>query len=838
MNKKLFSSTFIIFIVVFGLIVTGVGWVDVVRASTQVAGIIGSDTTWTPANSPYNFTAPVLVQEGVTLTIQPGVVVNIGPRYLMVNGTLNARGDSVHPITFNANPDHIGPPSIQGSIIFAQSSRAWNEQTGSGCIIENAVVYALLTLDATIKLDNDTFYDKITMETGTGTSIISNNIIKHGIDVGPWGGTRNDVSVVISNNTVMNGKITISFPSTGSIIVSNNTCFWEILVAKFAYSSGTFVPIIENNLLVNNLVGIGILDSGAGMGPIIRNNTITNNTYGILISYSSPPHSHDLTCSNNNIYGNTDYNVKTQDSANINLANNWWGTTNSSAISESMYDYDNDFTLGAVNFLPFLDSPNLQAPSPTLTINASSGLGGSINPKGLVPVNYGSNQTFGVTANPGYQIDRVLMDGKPASAPYTFYNVTSVGHTISVTFKLIPPIPEDGIIATNTTWTKTNSPYTLARNVLINHGVTLTIEAGATVNLNGYYIMVNGTLNARGNSADRINFVGGQITFTEYSTDWNESIGVGSIIENAILSSRLEISSSLKIANNSIKGITASFGAINIVGDSPIIIGNTFSNNLQGIYITGGNGMGSSPYSCSPFISENIFSNNSQGIYVSTLSYTSGTATITKNLISGNYGQLSLSGLGSSAGIYVGYGITPSYITNISNNTVYNNTVGIWINGSPLTSVTQNNIFGNTDFDLRRETSDDISIANNWWGTTNSSLIDQHIYDFYDDFQVGKVVYVPFLNSPNIQAPAVPTFMITASSGTGGSISPNGTVTVTYGDSQTFNVTANPGYEIVSVLLDGKPSTAPYAFNNITSNGHTISATFQQTIIPKYSPHR
>ena len=72
------------------------------------------------------------------------------------------------------------------------------------------------------------------------------------------------------------------------------------------------------------------------------------------------------------------------------------------------------------------------------------------------------------------------------------------------------------IIASDTTWTKANSPYNLVGNVLVNNGVTLTIEPGVTVNLNSYYIMVNGTLTARGTSDDQIRFNGGSITFNSF----------------------------------------------------------------------------------------------------------------------------------------------------------------------------------------------------------------------------------------------------------------------------------------------------------------------------------
>ena len=79
-----------------------------------------------------------------------------------------------------------------------------------------------------------------------------------------------------------------------------------------------------------------------------------------------------------------------------------------------------------------------------------------------------------------------------------------------------------GIINSDTTWTKANSLYTLTGPVAVNSGVALTIEAGVTVNLNSYYIQVNGILVARGSGANQIYINDGQNTFTQHSNSWNE----------------------------------------------------------------------------------------------------------------------------------------------------------------------------------------------------------------------------------------------------------------------------------------------------------------------------
>ena len=75
--------------------------------------------------------------------------------------------------------------------------------------------------------------------------------------------------------------------------------------------------------------------------------------------------------------------------------------------------------------------------TPTYTITASAGTGGSINPSGAVVVNQGADQTFMFTPATNYHVSSVTVDAIPvAVAPsYTFTNVTA-NHTIGVQFAL------------------------------------------------------------------------------------------------------------------------------------------------------------------------------------------------------------------------------------------------------------------------------------------------------------------------------------------------------------------------------------------------------------------
>ena len=93
----------------------------VLFAQTPVNGIINANTTWTLANSPYIVTGNLLVSSGVTLTIEPGVLVKFGyPLYLQVDGTLIAQGTSSHKIIFTS--DTLQGPGSWGHISFTTTS--------------------------------------------------------------------------------------------------------------------------------------------------------------------------------------------------------------------------------------------------------------------------------------------------------------------------------------------------------------------------------------------------------------------------------------------------------------------------------------------------------------------------------------------------------------------------------------------------------------------------------------------------------------------------------------------------------------------------------------------
>ena len=77
--------------------------------------------------------------------------------------------------------------------------------------------------------------------------------------------------------------------------------------------------------------------------------------------------------------------------------------------------------------------------------------------------------------------------------------------------------------------------------------------------------------------------------------------------------------------------------------------------------------------------------------------------------------------------------------------------------------------------------------------------------------------------------PSLSTYTINASAGSGGTISPSGTVSVKAGASQTFTIRPDRTYRISSVTVDGRwvGAVSTYTFTNVNAR-HTIRATFRR----------
>jgi hypothetical protein len=108
----------------------------------------------------------------------------------------------------------------------------------------------------------------------------------------------------------------------------------------------------------------------------------------------------------------------------------------------------------------------------------------------------------------------------------------------------------------------------------------------------------------------------------------------------------------------------------------------------------------------------------------------------------------------------------------------------------------------------------------------------------YDAEREWPIIVQAALWSDLIDQDAVDTvgYTITATAGSHGAISPNGDVSVAAGNSESYDITANAGYSIADVTVDGVSvgKVAHYTFDSV-ADAHTIAATFADVTAPTAS---
>ncbi len=456
----------------------------------------------------------------------------------------------------------------------------------------------------------------------------------------------------------------------------------------------------------------------------------------------------------------------------------------------------------------------------------------------------------------------------------------------------------NSVIGSNTTWTQTGSPYNLLGPTLVSSGVTLTIEAGAIVNLNTYYLQINGTLVVNGTIANPVIINSsatnaGQIEFTASSTSWDQQSGFGCIIENAVINQTVisVTNCSVMISGNVFNdaaGMTYENVAITTTGGASIISNNTFnacglnlsdnstiSNNVitggMGIYggfpvVSGNSISGGSSYffigrdwdrdyytvaiedQSSPTLINNTiasiaFNMNGNGYAYNIFNAIiegntiggigigggSGTVVISNNLISGSgiTGNSAISTtitnnliINTNIGLQIGDAV-------VQNNTIIKSQIAISLNSAVSPTIIWNNIENSSQYNIKLSgTSNNINASNNWWGTTDPQAINQTIYDFKDDFNLGNVSFIPYLTAPNPAAPTIPLNPVLATSVTPVSW------TMDEGQSKTF--TANPAggsgtYTGYQWYVDGSAQSgktaSTFTYTATSMGSHLITAT-------------
>ena len=354
--------------------------VNTVQAYVQKGDIINSNTVWTKLNSPYTLTGSVGIAEGATLTIEPGVTVNLGSYTLEVNGTLIAQGTSAEKIVFNSDLPNMQPalninlpydnPSckIENAVLYQTSIHAQSYYSNASVTINNCSFEgnAGINIWGSTTVSNSYITGGVSLR---GSSVVSNSKMLNGIDISG--------SYTLSDNTITNSQgIWVvdageAGSSTQTAKILNNIIYGGSTAGINLASSAT----VQGNLIIDNQIGISVRSEQDT--SVLNHNTIIDNKIGLRTPASGTK------VNNNNFEKNTENNLVAGNSA-VDVTNNWWGNTDSSVIDNKILDNTDDFNLGKVNYTPFLTMPDSQAPSsiytPITTQNPSNSQNPSVRP--------------------------------------------------------------------------------------------------------------------------------------------------------------------------------------------------------------------------------------------------------------------------------------------------------------------------------------------------------------------------------------------------------------------------------------------------------------------------
>ncbi|MCP4397812.1 MAG: hypothetical protein GY801_11005 [bacterium] len=127
-----------------------------------------------------------------------------------------------------------------------------------------------------------------------------------------------------------------------------------------------------------------------------------------------------------------------------------------------------------------------------------------------------------------------------------------------------------------------------------------------------------------------------------------------------------------------------------------------------------------------------------------------------------------------------------------------------------------------------------------WYLPSNANFVDaaegilQADTNLFNEQYSGQITEI--FNEQRILTEPLATHSIVAKAGSGGSISPLGSVTVKEGQEQTFTMSANPSFYLKHVLVDGYSigGGAQYTFMKVTAS-HTIEAFFENDSVATHS---
>jgi flagellar hook assembly protein FlgD len=481
--------------------------------ATNVSSNITTNTEWAVAGSPYVIMNPISVSSGVTLTVDPGVVVQFvtGGNHLDVNGTLMAVGTSASPISFTSaaatpaagNWSYVsftaGASASQLSYVtFQYGGYNWGSMVfvqGSSPTFDHVTIAS----SSTIGLD---------MNTPGGAATITNSTFSNNGSYGLNLVAANSVSL---SGTAFTGNSSYAVgaePGTHLLGLTNVTATGNGVNAV-GYRGGT-ISAAETWLHGMNWVLTGSVTVGTAV-------TLTVDA-GTVVALASGNH---LDLHGTLVAAGTSASPISFTSASATpAAGDWAYVAFTSGASASQLSYVTfqygGYYWGATVFV--------QGSSPAfdhITIASSSSIGLYLNTPGGAPTitnsTFSNNASYGLnliaansvslsntafTGNSSYAVG-----AEPGTHLLGLTNITATGNGVNAVGY------RSGTINVAETWLH-GMTWVLTGTVTVGAAATLTVDAGTVVEfVNGWYSLgVNGTLMAVGTSANPISFTSASAT--------------------------------------------------------------------------------------------------------------------------------------------------------------------------------------------------------------------------------------------------------------------------------------------------------------------------------------
>ena len=558
---------------------------QVTNNSTNGIGISGSLNnicSWSSLDMPYIITDYVTVPVGVTLTINPGVIVkSLKHKGMSISGTLKANGLQGKKIYFTSiNDDNIGGDTNNDLNKSEPSSGDWDRIYFSNKSILNYLKHLVVKYGGKYYSSGEkTRLSQFSIETSSLKLIDSSfeKSISGGINI-------LDVNPTIQGNQLNNN-------ATNAIIVSSNinsNVHWNSLDAPYVFSN--CITISEGKSLTISPGVIVKMSSNQNLtvnGTLQANGLVDNRI--IFTSLKDDDFGGDT---NNDLYASE---PKVGDWDRINFStkskNNYLKYI--SIYYGGKYDGYNDDYRAPI----FTQTSLLTIENCLIEKNANSGIQVSNATPTIVDNSIKNNHGIAIKLNSSSS------------------NTTIDRNTI--TNNSYNGIEVSGTINTNCTWKSIDKPYIVTDNITIPEGITLTIMPNVIIKFLSYKgLTVNGTLKVRGTSEKNVyltsikdDTIGGDTNNDLNATkplpgDWDRiyltSKSEFNLIEYTIIRyggkyyssgnknrlSQLCIeTSSLTLTNCSINNSIA--GGIDISDVNPSIFNNTFMNNsINGIIVS------------------------------------------------------------------------------------------------------------------------------------------------------------------------------------------------------------------------------------------------------------